>query len=67
MELQQAHFFLVVIVVVVAVRAEAAEVFEDFRVEDGGTDFVDAGGPLAEIDFSAAVGAEWEVFVVEAD
>jgi hypothetical protein len=32
----------VVIVVVVAVGAEAAEVFEDFGVEDGGADFVDA-------------------------
>ena len=48
-------------------RAEAAEVFEDFRVEDGGADFVDSGGPLAEVDFAAAVAAEGEVLVVEAD
>jgi hypothetical protein len=55
----------VVIVVVVVVRAEAAEVFEDFGVEDGGSDFVDAGGPLAEVDFAAAVTAEGEVFAIE--
>jgi hypothetical protein len=53
--------------VTAAVWAQAAEVFEDFRVEDGGADFVDAGGPLAEIDFAAAVTAEGEVLVVEAD
>jgi len=49
------------------VRVQAAEVFEDFRVEDGGADFVDAGGPLAEVDFAATVAAEGEIFVVEAD
>ena len=48
----------VVIVVVVAVGTEAAEVFEDFGVEDGGADFVDAGGPLAEVDLAATVRAE---------
>ena len=47
--------------------AEAAEVFEDFGVEDGGTDFVDAHGPLAEVDLAAAVRAEGEIFVVDAD
>jgi len=57
----------VVIVVVVAVGTEAAEVFEDFGVEDGGTDFVDARGPLSEVDFAAAVAAEGEVFAVEED
>ena len=41
-----------------AVGAEAAEIFEDFRVEDGRTDFVDAHGPFAEIDFAAAVAAK---------
>lgn|GEM_PF-4751098 len=50
-----------------AIRAETAEVFEDFRVEDGRTNFVDAHGPLAEIDFAAAVAAEGEVFVAGAD
>jgi hypothetical protein len=48
-------------------RAETAEVFKDFRVEDGGADFVDAHGPLAEVDLAAAVTAEREVLVVEAD
>jgi hypothetical protein len=47
------------------VAAEAAEVFEDFGVEDGGADFVDAGGPFAEVDLAAAVAAEGEVFVVK--
>jgi hypothetical protein len=51
----------------VVVGAEAAEVFENFRVEDGRADFVDAHGPFAEIDFAAAVAAEWEVFVAGAD
>jgi len=46
---------------------EGAEVFEDFWVEDGGADFVDAGGPLSEIDLAAAVGAEGKVFAVEGD
>ena len=55
----------VVIVVAAAVGAEAAEIFEDFGIEDGGTDFVDSGGPLAEVDFAAAVAAEGEVFAVE--
>ncbi len=39
------------------------EVFEEVGVEDGGGDFVVAGGPLAEVDEAAAVGAEGEVFV----
>jgi hypothetical protein len=51
----------------VAVGAEAAEIFENFRVENGRTDFVDAHGPFAEIDFAAAVAAEREVFVADAD
>jgi hypothetical protein len=51
----------------VAVGAEAAEIFENFRVEDGRTDFVDAHGPFAEVDFATAVAAEWEVFVADAD
>jgi hypothetical protein len=46
-----------------AIGAEAAEVFEDFGVEDRRADFVDARGPFAEIDFAAAVAAEGEVFV----
>jgi len=50
-----------------ASRAQAFEVFEDFGIEDGGADLVDAGGPLAEVDFATAVGAEGEVFTVEQD
>jgi hypothetical protein len=50
-----------------AMWAETAKVFEDFRVEDWGADFVHAGCPLAEIDLAAAVTAEGEVLVVEAD
>jgi len=53
--------------VTAAVWAQSAQVFEDFRVEDGGADFEHAGGPFAEIDLAAAVTAEGEVLVVEAD
>jgi len=57
---------LVVIVAALALTAaECPEVFEDFGVEDGGADFVDARGPLAEIDLAAAVGAEWEILAIE--
>jgi hypothetical protein len=58
---------LVFIRVSIAAAAEAAEIFEDFGVEDGRADLVDTHGPLAEVDFAAAVAAEGEVFVVEAD
>jgi hypothetical protein len=51
----------------VAVGAEATEVFENFRVEDWRTDFVDAHGPFAEIDFAAPVATKGEVFVAAAD
>lgn len=47
--------------------AEFAEIFEDFRVEDGGTDLVDAHRPFAEVDFATAIGAEWKVFVLWTD
>jgi hypothetical protein len=47
--------------------AQIAKVFQDFRVEDRGADFIDAGGPLAEVDFAAAVAAKGEVFVSGAD
>ena len=57
----------VFIVVASTVGAHVAEVFEDFGVEDGRADFVDPHGPLAEIDFAAAIAAEREVFVAEAD
>jgi hypothetical protein len=58
---------LSVIGVSTAVGAETAQVFEDLGVEDGRADLVDAGGPLAEVDFAAAVRAEREVLVVETD
>ena len=47
--------------------AEASEVFEDFGVEDGGADFVDTHGPLAEVDLAAAVRAEGEVLVFDSN
>ncbi len=43
------------------------EVFEEVGVEDGGGDFVVAGGPLAEVDGSAALGAEGDFGGVEGD
>jgi hypothetical protein len=52
---------------VTAIRREAAEVFENFRVEDRRADFVNAHGPFAEIDFAAAIAAEGKVFVADAD
>jgi len=58
---------LLVMGVSAVVRAEPAKVFEDFGVEDGGADLVDAHGPLAEIDLAAAVTAEGEILVVETD
>src|ERR1700678_1573413 len=45
--------------------AKGAQVFEYLRVKHGRTDFVDARGPLAQVDLAAAVGAEREVFAVE--
>ncbi len=39
------------------------DLFEEVGVEDGGGDLVVAGGPLAEIEEAAAVGAEGEVGV----
>jgi hypothetical protein len=53
--------------VAAAIAAEFAQVFEDFRVKDGRADFVDTHGPLAEVDFAAAVAAEREVLVFGAD
>jgi hypothetical protein len=47
--------------------SQTAQVFKDFGVEDGRADFVDAHGPFAEVDFSAAITAERKVFVAEAD
>ena len=41
------------------------EVFEEVGVEDGGGDFVVAGGPLAEVDGAAALGAERDFGGVE--
>jgi hypothetical protein len=44
-----------------------AQVFEDFRVEDGGTDLVDAHGPFAKINLAAAIAAKGKVLVGEAN
>ena len=46
-----------------AVGFGAGQFFEEVGVLDGGGDFVVAGGPLAEIEDSAAVGAEGEELV----
>ena len=46
-----------------AVGFGAGQFFEEVGVLDGGGDFVVAGGPLAEIEDAAAVGAEGEVLV----
>jgi len=63
----QSHFLLAIIRVSAAAGAEAAEVFENFGVENRGTDFVDTCCPFAEIDFAAAVAAEGKVFAAGAD
>ena len=55
--------WLVFVVVLVAVGLGAGEFFEEVGVLDGGGDFVVAGGPLAEVEEAAAVGAEGELFV----
>ena len=43
------------------------DVFEEVGVEDGGGDFVVAGGPLAKVDGAAALGAERDFGGVEGD
>ena len=51
------------VVVILAVSfVGAGEFFEKVGVLDWGGDFVVAGGPFAEVDAAAAVGAEREVF-----
>ena len=43
------------------------EIFEEVGVEDGRADLVVAGGPLAEVDDTAALGAEGDLGGVEGD
>jgi hypothetical protein len=43
------------------------EIFKEIGIEDGGGDFVVAGGPLAEVDGAAALGAEGNFGGVEGD
>ena len=43
-------------------RGGSAQVFKHLGVKDGRGDFIDAHGPLAEVDAAAAVRAEGEVF-----
>jgi hypothetical protein len=50
-----------------ALAARITKVFEDIGIEDGRTDFVDAAGPFAEVDLSAAVTAERKVLIGGAD
>ena len=45
----------------------AGELFEEVGVLNRGGDFVVAGGPFAEVDAAAAVGAEGEVFATGED
>jgi hypothetical protein len=47
----------------VATGVRAGEFFEEVGVLDGRADLVVSGGPLAEVEDAAAVGAEGEVFV----
>jgi hypothetical protein len=64
---QGTHFILgceSVFVVLAIGFVGAGELFEEIGVLDGRGDFVVAGGPLAEVDAAAAVGAEGEVFVL---
>jgi hypothetical protein len=44
-----------------ASAACAAEIFQNFRVEDRGADLVDAHGPLTQVNFAAAIAAEREI------
>src|SRR6185437_12257647 len=37
-----------------ALTADLSQIFEDFRIENWGADFVDACGPFSEVDFAAA-------------
>jgi hypothetical protein len=46
-----------------AVGFGAGELFEEVGVLDGGGDLIVAGGPFAEVEDAAAVGAEGEVLV----
>jgi hypothetical protein len=56
-----------VFVVLAVVFVRAGELFEEVGILDGGGDFVVAGGPFAEVEDTAAVGAEGEVFVGDED
>ena len=55
------RFARLVFVVLAVVFVGAGELFEEVGVLDGGGDFVVAGGPFAEVDAAAAVGAEGKV------
>jgi hypothetical protein len=59
-------FVLVLVFVVsagVALGFGAGQLFEEVGILDGSGDFVVAGGPFAEVEDAAAVGAEGEVVV----
>ena len=51
------------VVVLAVVLVRAGEFFEQVGILDGGGDLVVAARPLAQIDATAAVGAEGEAFV----
>ena len=54
--------WLVVVVVLAVVFVGTGELFEKVGILDRGRDFVVAAGPFAEVDATAAVGAEGRVF-----
>ena len=46
---------------------KAAEIFENFGIENGRADLIHAHGPLAKIDLAASVTAEREILIGGAD
>jgi len=52
---------VIVSVIIARGLGSGRKTLEDFGVEDGRTDAIDAGGPLAEVDALAAVAAEGKV------
>jgi hypothetical protein len=44
-----------------------SKILEDFGIKDWRADLVDAGGPFAQVDFSASIATEREVLVFRGD
>jgi hypothetical protein len=64
---QRDFFWMGVSVFIGVILHVSTQIFEDFGVKDWRADFVDAHGPLAEIDLAAAVRTKREVLVRGAD